>query len=195
MYPKWQPFCWIWCALVRRRLRSRLTALRVLVLCYCCWHRSHMHTIHHNWHHSADSAAECIYTPPKSHTQTPTHTHTNNMRITDIRREASSSRRQRLLFDWTIAICSVVLLMSATSALADGNVPDDLLRSVDTAAEIDDDDRPRTTANNECGGRCACLGEYMDCANVQLSRFEERLPDWIRVLWVKWGTLDLWLEW
>lgn len=111
------------------------------------------------------------------------------MRIANSRRPvapSSSWRPHRLRHDRTLFALVILnaLLLMTTSALADGNVPDDLLRSVaaDFGGDNVDDDRPRTTAHNECGGRCSCLGEYMDCANVELRRFEERLPDWITIL-------------
>lgn len=86
--------------------------------------------------------------------------------------------------------CTVFSMLLCSSALqADVQIPDDLLGESTgvggAAAGVDDGGAHHAhhpTAINECGGRCSCLGEYMDCANVHMVRFEERLPSWITTL-------------
>lgn len=103
--------------------------------------------------------------------------------------ERSNRADRRASFcKWMSGWCTVLsILLCSLQLCADVHIPEELLNeagiaSAGSAEGINNDHHHHPTAINECGGRCSCLGEYMDCANVHMVRFDEHLPEWITTL-------------
>lgn len=130
-------------------------------------------------------------------------THTTAMPCPTNRAASGGQTLNRMCLKLLILLCLGVLLAPPFIGGADAPLPDDLLHSMSSSGDVSDfgspvdflhehdddaddrrhdDDLHRAKAANECGGKCSCLGEYMDCANVRMVQFEEHLPDWIKTL-------------